>query len=860
MLSLQFGVSIFGVVVTVAAFMSGLGLGSLIALSLRRRVRRPLLLFAALEGGVAVYALVLPFLFGWVDVGLTAIASDISLTGWYAVQALALLLLLLLPAMAMGAAFPMILMAGGAQGRLLGRLYGANACGGAVGALAPLWLLPAHGWTFAVNVVAVVGAVVSSTAAWLSRRLAKARPEDIRVSGTVTVAEQRAGLLAYGLIGVGAMLLEIGWTRLYGMVLLRTEYVLAVILAVYLSGIGAGSLLAHHLKSRRWLTVLPVMSAMAAVGTLWALPSISLWAENHEFSSLSAALWMEGAILALITLPTTLILGAWLPVLARQHGDEDFTGPAFYGVNSIGAALGALVGGFALLPAMGTPGTVVLGALALFVGGVSRSPSRRAWLLLPIVILFAWPVFRFPPVSELLGGKQRVSRDLYRYEDAMAITHVVELSDGQRWLLTDLQRMDAATDQAAVELQKDQARFPLLLQPAPRSILFLGLGTGISAAGSLPYDNLERTAVELSRGAIEAAGTWFAPLNGEITRHMDIQWDDARRFLRTTVHRFDVIVGDVFHPDLVGRSSLLSLQQFERAHRALSPGGVFVQWLALNQFDVDSLLAVARSFGRAFPGAVMFVDGFRLALVGFDSSGPELPSRIRAALASARSPAAVNGNEGLLTWMGRYWGRVPDGDGPVQDEWHPRIEFHLPAVRYGGQMNFGEVLEWLLDHRPMAAEAARELGLSTAGDQQALERTYIATDLAMRSWLASLRDDAARAQRLIRFAYQANPNDRWIGFSLADDMLATREQAAEHGMDLRQALERVLEIRPDHAETLRALWRLEREAGNAEVAESYLRRLAAVSPLDREVVQFKSLIPAGAPAAIPAGTPAAGVN
>lgn len=47
-------------------------------------------------------------------------------------------------------------------------------------------------------------------------------------------------------MGAGALILQVGWTRLYGMVLLRTEYVLAVILAVFLLGIGLGSLLARR--------------------------------------------------------------------------------------------------------------------------------------------------------------------------------------------------------------------------------------------------------------------------------------------------------------------------------------------------------------------------------------------------------------------------------------------------------------------------------------------------------------------------------------------------------------------------------------------------------------------------------------
>ena len=67
MLSLQFGVSIFAVVLTVAAFMGGLGAGSLFAVRRASRIKSPLSFIAALEGWIAVYDLcVLRFFFFFV--------------------------------------------------------------------------------------------------------------------------------------------------------------------------------------------------------------------------------------------------------------------------------------------------------------------------------------------------------------------------------------------------------------------------------------------------------------------------------------------------------------------------------------------------------------------------------------------------------------------------------------------------------------------------------------------------------------------------------------------------------------------------------------------------------------------------
>ncbi len=86
--------------------------------------------------------------------------------------------------------------------------------------------------------------------------------------------------------------------------------------------------------------------------------------------------------------------------------------------------------------------------------------------------------------------------------------------------------------------------------------------------------------------------------------------------LSSTQRHYDVIVGDLFHPDIAGMGSLLSVQQFQRARNHLNMDGIFVQWLALNQFDIQSLNAVLRSFQRVYPNAQIFMDGMHLALVG----------------------------------------------------------------------------------------------------------------------------------------------------------------------------------------------------------------------------------------------------
>jgi spermidine synthase len=828
MMSLQFGVSVFAVVLTVAVFMLGLGAGSLWAAGRASRIRRPLMWLALLEGGIACYALLLPLLLQLTSAQIETAAAALTLTQWYGLTAAASGLLLLLPALAMGAGFPLVLSAAGAHPRSLALVYGLNTLGAACGALLPLWLLPALGWSGALRTVAGIGVAAAAALLWLSSRY--------RSPASGIARDTRPGwpaLVAYAGIGAASLALEIAWTRLFGMVMLRTEYVLAIILAAFLGGIALGSLLAPRAHRQAWFVALPVVAGTFTLLSLWLLPALSGWIERATFSSLFAAMALQGLALMLMTLPVTIALGAWLPLL---HGRFQGGGMWLYGANSLGAAVGAFLTGLVLIPHIGTAGAVAAAGMALLIIGLLWSGSRTAWLAVPLLAAVAWPVARLPSVSALLPQAQEGSRTLTLYEDAVSITHVVEQADGQRLLLTDLQRMDASTEPTAVFVQANQARLPLLLQGAPRKVLFLGLGTGISVAGSLPFPNLDRTAVELSQGAIDAARTAFAPANHDAMRQTRLVRDDARRFLAATNERYDVIIGDVFHPDLAGVSALLSLQQFQRARGRLTDDGLFVQWLAINQFDPGSLAVILRTFKRAFPDAQMFLDGMHLALVGpkgrFAGAAGVMRSLER--MDPAQRDAATAG-EGDWTWLGRYWGPIPDSAGPVQDEWRPVIEFRLPRARYAGSMNVAATLDVLLQARPDMQAAAALLGVQPA-DRPAFERAYAATELMVRSWIDAIARGGMQSTRLMRLAYEANPQDRWVSYALADSMLASLGQARQMGIGEQQALERILTLNPRHVEALRALWHLQRDAHDA-AAEATRARLLALSPLDREARQ-----------------------
>ncbi len=825
-LSLQFGVSNLGVLLAVVAFLLGLGLGS--AWGLRRiwDPRSGLRAFVFVELGVAAYMLMAPMVAAGVYPIIADLAKGSDLGQWLFIQGGVAVVMLTLPALALGYAFTALVQGWRAEGAELHRLYGWNTLGGVVGALAPLIVLPTLGWHASLWVFAGIGLMAAVVGAWMLRGLPLGAERSVVSSARGRLDVRPLGW--YGLVGVGAIMLEIAWARLFGLVFLRTEYVMGVILAVYLAGIGLGSLAAMRLRGAVWLSVLPLGVAAAALGSLASVGMLGAWVEGRTWSGLLQAVVAQGVVLFVVMVPVTFILGLWLPLLARRMGDDRRAGPALYAANSVGGAIGALLAGLLVVPWAGTTAAGVVAAGVLLAAGLALAPQRWAWVAaLPLPAL-AVPLWSMPEPAELLPRTYQGARTLLTYEDAVSITHVVSQPSGERLLLSDLQRMDASTEPQAVAGQRNQVRLPLLLHPAPKRVLLLGLGTGISASAALALPDVRVTAVELSRGAIEAADRLFSQANLGVMQYLQVVNDDVRHFLLADDDRYDVIVGDLFHPDLVGRSALLSVQQFRRVRERLAPGGVFVQWLTLNQFDTESLQTVLRSFARVFPDGRLFLDGFRLALMGGRQAPlPAVAMAVHERDLDPRRFAFLTGGEGRWTWLGRYWGTVADlPPGPVQDEWAPRIEYQLPRARFAGQVDVRANLAWLQERRPGAAQAATALGVKEASR---FMRAYRATDLALRGFLAALSEDPA-SDRWIRLAYETNPDDRWVATAYAQRLLDTLPQARRRGLDEARALDRILAVRADFVPALQRRLALAQERGERDLVQSLAARIRVLDP------------------------------
>src|SRR5262249_45092031 len=148
-----------------------------------------------------------------------------------------------------------------------------------------------------------------------------------------------------------------------------------------------------------------------------------------------------------------------------------------------------------------------------------------------------------------------------RYQDGvMAAVSVVEDAAGVARLRIDNRQQEGSS--ATRRVDSRLAWLPLLLHPAPRHALFLGLGTGVTASSAADDPTLEVDAVELWPEVIAASSHFVGGGAGDRPRLHAIA-ADARRYVRASDRRYDVIVADNFHPARSGSAALYTVEHFE---------------------------------------------------------------------------------------------------------------------------------------------------------------------------------------------------------------------------------------------------------------------------------------------------------
>jgi spermidine synthase len=167
-------------------------------------------------------------------------------------------------------------------------------------------------------------------------------------------------------------------------------------------------------------------------------------------------------------------------------------------------------------------------------------------------------------------------------------------------------------------------------QAAPRSVLIVGFGAGVTAGSFTTYPGIKRIVICEMEPLIPPVSTkYFAAQNYDVAHdpRTQIVFDDARHFVLTTQEKFDVITSDPIHPFVRGSAALYTAEYFEAEKAHLTPGGIVTQWVPLYESDAATVKSEIATFLTVFPEGLIFANtdggsGYDLALVGMNRSGP----------------------------------------------------------------------------------------------------------------------------------------------------------------------------------------------------------------------------------------------
>ena len=675
LLTLYMGHTTAAASTVVAAFMGGLAGGALLGGRVAPRLtsRQALYAYVILESLVGFIALVLP----------AELAALTPLLSWAyrngapgllfpAIRLLACLAIMLVPATALGATFPLAVrwfVTDPAQlGRAGGGLYAANSTGAAIGALAAGFaLIPAIGISgttlvgVAASGLAVAGVLAvaytsrgdahaqttARTAGATSReKLAEVRrPRASRFRCESSPSAERWWLagLVLGLSGFATLMYEIAWMRVFALIIGPTTYAFAATLAALITGVAGGSAIGSWIAGR---TVRPALwLALALAGTAIAAAWTSSLAGGdvprlvaQQFATSPQAsdqlLIRHVLLVAGLILPTALGLGAAFPLALGMAGGHEQPVARHvgivYAINTLAAASGALAVGFVAIPHLGLQSTLrvvsvllVVDAFTVVVWGRLSMKARVVGLCPALVALamvmvsprwdrelLASGLYKYASFvpKELELEPALTAGTLLYYHEGAASTVSVKRLTGTISLAID-GKVDASST-GDMLTQKTLAHLPLLLHPHPQDVVIIGLGSGVTLASALVHPVASVDVVEISPDVVEAS-RYFAAQNRNALDdpRTHLIPGDGRSHLLLSTRQYDVIISEPSNPWMAGVAALFTREFFTAARNRLAPGGIICQWAHTYEISDSDLRSIVATFASVFPDGTMWLIG-----------------------------------------------------------------------------------------------------------------------------------------------------------------------------------------------------------------------------------------------------------
>lgn len=641
-LAVTFGSTSLASYTVLTTYMSGMALGAWLGGYIADKVKKPLLYYAGIEAFIGLYAVITPFLFKVIQniyvLSVTGLSADDPYVTFLRV-ALGMIVLGI-PTILMGATLPIMFkylkQLNIQSDTAISRLYSANVIGAALGSfIAGYFFISAIGRIGATNLAAVFSLMI---ALYTIEQFKKQKTQIQEFDNSPSIVSSAPvpkifGIVALVVLAVGGAVtlgLEVVSIHMLAVVAGNSVYAFALMLAVFLLGLGLGSVFGkkalNHIDRTTLIVIAQcgIAASIIITALLWdRIPAyFASFGEMQNYIHLGfwAREILRGAICALAMLPATLFIGASYPAAMSLAADWLGQGNAkglgvASSLNTFGNISGVLLVGFLLLPLMGSNKVFLLLAvisliLAILVLLCSIKVNNKfnpypIGVIASILILFLIYPKNWNFTSLAQGANVYFAPsywgEVIDYTESIegGVTSVARSPDGKYMTLLTNGKFQG-NNSGETLAQESFALIPLLHNSERKSALVIGYGTGMTARVLHEQKFQSLDVVELSKDIVFMSNKYFSDINHNVTENSSVNmiYTDGRNYLLTQDKKYDLISLEITSIWFAGAASLYNKEFYELSEKRLNKDGVLQQWVQLHHMhptDLVYILNTARS-------------------------------------------------------------------------------------------------------------------------------------------------------------------------------------------------------------------------------------------------------------------------
>ncbi len=556
----------------------------------------------------------------------------------------------------------------------------------------------------------------------------------------------RQALLIAAVSGFATMAYEVIWTKLLSVIVGPTTYSFTIVLTTFITGLALGSMYFGRLADRLKAHTLPMALLLTQTAAALAALVVSQGLGSSQIFFAKLIYYFQGRFALLLLLKTCLLfvfmviptffLGAAFPLVSRIYTrsvpETGRTVGMAYAVNSLGGVLGAFSAGFMLIPFLGKEQSlslvVALQLLSALIAGGNLlwrlKPAKFLWaamltpVLVGIILVTSYPSWnrdmlaggkyhRYRKFEEqsigwlesLFSGMDRFQKfeteKLVFYGDGIggfttvwqAGPDVIGRTD---YTMINSGKADATTNRVDMCTQTVSAHFPMIFHAGAKSVLVVGLGSGITAGEVLHYPIDSLDIVEISDQVVDAS-RFFIPWNNQVLAdpktRMIIQ--DGRAHLELSQRTYDVIISEPSNPWMGGMAALFTAEYMQLAKDRLNDSGIYVQWFHSYQMNWQYFALVGRTFASVFPHSLLVSTspgtlGPDFLFIGFKN--PLKIDHAKAArnvdFAKQSQNTTIRNHRLLFNLIVHEDLKTLFGSGPINTDDRPYLEFAAPKLMH----------------------------------------------------------------------------------------------------------------------------------------------------------------------------------